>query len=679
MKLIKKFVICLFLGAQLNSCVDLDIAPQNIIDKDYVYTADGLTSYMASMYAALPMEDFNMSDQGNHNGFFFWNNIKWDMVSTGESCNFAAKDMYVPQKGYWSNGYKIIRQANTLINDLSNNSYELQDVDQWVAEAKFIRAYTYFAMVKRYGGVPIVKEPQEFTGNESELWVARSSHENSIDFILQDLDDAIMGLGEEKIAGRANKYVAAAFKSRVALYAGSVARYGGLFDYTSSEGVKLCGLPSSKAEQYFKQAYSASLIVDEGGYSLYEGDADKALNFRNVFVKADDSPESIFVRRFNINNNVHSYDAVYSPKRMTTTYGGYFSPTLDWVELFDGLPIDPQTGYLKTTDNDGNYIVYENASALFVDAEPRLRGSLLLPDEKFKGLVIDIRSGIIREEVEPSTLIKKFVVDDGFTITPWNTNAWFKENVIVNTQDVFQQKPYINSNGEELKINGLDGPDNGGTKGTLTGFYGAKWLDYNMSIGETALRRSTSTWIDIRYAEVLLNRAEAAVELAQNGIELFEEKNLFQDAMSCINKIRKRAGASLLESVSDLVSSPIVNSRGSGPRSFVFAPNKGLHVIRVERYKELAFEHKIYWDLRRWFTFHEQIQQYRRRMIAPFMFAKGAYIDENTGNPVGQYIYDTRVCERGDNILTFNNRDYYDKIPDIERQRNPLLEQNNQY
>ena len=66
-------------------------------------------------------------------------------------------------------------------------------------------------------------------------------------------------------------------------------------------------------------------------------------------------------------------------------------------------------------------------------------------------------------------------------------------------------------------------------------------------------------------------------------------------------------------------------------------------------------------------------------MLAPFMFAKDATLDASTGNPVGKYIYDTRVCERANNSLTFGNKNYYDKIPDGQRKINPLLEQNNQY
>ena len=84
-------------------------------------------------------------------------------------------------------------------------------------------------------------------------------------------------------------------------------------------------------------------------------------------------------------------------------------------------------------------------------------------------------------------------------------------------------------------------------------------------------------------------------------------------------------------------------------------------------------------DLTNHESVHDQINQYRRRMLAPFMFAKGAEVDEATGNPIGKYIYETRVCERANNTLSFATKNYYDKIPDGERKINPLLEQNNQY
>lgn len=678
MKNWKKILMCVALSGMFAGCQDLDIPPKNILSGTDIYNEGGITAYMAALYARLPMEDFNMSDEGDHNGFQFWNCIKWDMVSTGEAVNRNQIGIYTPQKGYWSEAYQIIRQANTLIQDLPNYVGTLPGAEKWIAEAKFVRAYTYFAMVKRYGGVPILKEPQALSGNEKDLWVARNSHEECIDFILSDLDEAMQNMDTKNVQGRANRYVAAAFKSRVALYAGSVARYGTMFDY-SKDGVQLCGIPATKANNYFQQAFDASVLVDEGGYKLYNADADKEKNFRNIFMKANDSQESVFTRQYDINNNVHSFDAIYCPPRMTTTYGDRYNVTLDWVELFDGLPIDPATGRLKTTDANGNYIVYNDEKELFANAEPRLKGSLLMPGETYKGVTLDIRSGLIKENIDPSTPIAKFIADDGQTTVAWANVPWFKENVIVTTVDSRKQEPFVSSTGAKLNINGIDGPANGGSTSTLTGFHGSKWLNLNWTVAETQLHRSTQTWIDIRYAEVLLNRAEAAIELAQNGVTSYASKDMLQDAMECINKVRERAGAKLLTSVNELDATAIANERGTGFCSFVFAPNKGLQVVRVERYKELAFEHKIYWDLRRWFTFHEQIEQYRRRMLAPFMFVKGATQDTSTGNPVGKYIYETRVAERGGDRISFANKNYYDKIPDGQRTINPLLEQNNQY
>ena len=677
----KNILMATALCGAFTGCMDLDIPPKNIITGSDIYNEGGITAYMAALYARLPMEDFNMSNEGDHEGFFFWNNIVWDMLSTGETVNRNNPGIYIPQKGYWDEGYQIIRRANELIQDLPNYVNTMPQATEWIAEAKFIRAYTYFAMVKRYGGMPILEAPQQMGGNDEDLWIARSSHEASVDFILKDLDDAIAGMTTNKVAGRANKYVAAAFKSRVALYAGSVARYGGQFNYTGESGTMLTGIPETRANDYFQQAYDASLIVDEGGYDLYNSDGDKEVNFRNVFMNADNSPESIFVRQYNINNNVHSFDAVYCPPRMTTTYGDRYNVTLDWVELFEGLPLDPATGRLKTTDDDGNYLIYPDEKTLFANAEPRLRGSIMIPGETYKGITLDIRSGIITEEIDPATnpKIAKFVADDGETTLNWNTNEWFNEHVKVTNEDVNAQKPYVNNLGENININGMDGPTNGGKQLTLTGFHGLKWINLNWTVGETQLHRSTQTWIDIRYAEVLLNRAEAAIELAQNGVSNYAGKDMLDDAMQCINRVRERAGATLLASTAELSATPRVDGRGTGIGSFVFAPNEGLHVVRVERYKELAFEHKIYWDLRRWFTFHTQIDQYRRRMLAPFLFAKDATLDEATGNPVGKYIYDTRVSERANGRITFENKNYYDKIPDGQRKINPLLEQNNQY
>jgi len=672
----KKLILLLviFLGV-LSSCQKMDIPPKNILTSEDIFNEGGITAYMAGMYNHLPMEDFNVSEDNRYGGFYYWNNIKWSQLSTGETVNRNNTGLFIPAAGYWKQGYQVIRNANVLIESLPEYVGQLDGAEEWIAEARFIRAYTYFYMVKCYGGVPILDKVQEIGVTESDLWVARNSHKECTDFILADLDYAMANMPATSAKGRANKYVAAALKSRVALFAGSIAKYGGNYTHTVDD-VMLCGIPAENANDYFQQAWEAAKVVEQGGFALYQGNSDLEENFAEVFTKADVSSESVFIRQYDYVNYVHDFDAVYCPPRMTTTYGDRFNVTLDWVELFDGLPIDPATGKLKTTDDAGNYIVYDGPAGLYANAEPRLRGSLLIPGKTYKGIEVDIRRGVIKETIDPSTLIQKFVADDYNTVTTYETNVWFKANVALWTGNVYLQTPLTTSTGVKLNIAGLDGPTIG-TQNTLTGFHGRKWLNTAKTVSDTKLRNGSQTWIDIRYAEVLLNRAEAALELAQAGVTTVDGIDMQTDAFEVMNIIRTRAGATLLTSSADLSTDPAY-TRGTGPGGFVLAPNRGLQLIRVERYKELAFEHKLYWDLRRWFTFDSQILNYRRRMVSPFLFAKGATLT-SAGNPTGKYIYDVRVCEKANASLTFATKYYYEKIPTGEIQTNPLLKQNNQY
>ena len=78
----------------------------------------------------------------------------------------------------------------------------------------------------------------------------------------------------------------------------------------------------------------------------------------------------------------------------------------------------------------------------------------------------------------------------------------------------------------------------------------------------------------MRYAEVLLNRAEAEYELGTSNAANIG------DAFTVINEIRSRAGAIPLASAASMT----------------------IDTIRKERRKELAFENKTWWDLRRWRT-----------------------------------------------------------------------------
>src|SRR5690606_23196214 len=132
----------------------------------------------------------------------------------------------------------------------------------------FIRAYTYFALAKRYGGVPIIQRVLNYPDESiEELQVPRSSEEETWDAIASDFDYAIAAMDEKSPRSTANKYVAAAYKSRAMLYAGSIAKYNTITlsdDFNS----QVCGIPAARAVDYFKQSYDAAKLL-EGNFQLY--------------------------------------------------------------------------------------------------------------------------------------------------------------------------------------------------------------------------------------------------------------------------------------------------------------------------------------------------------------------------------------------------------------------------
>jgi hypothetical protein len=134
----------------LTSCVDLDITPKNILTAEDIYSEGGIKAYMAGMYRSLPMEDFHYrTGNADRAGYFHDLNI-WQLgTATGEMCNEDSGHGQYHQSGYWGDGFQLIRQANTLISNLPNYPELADKSAAWIAEAKVIRDYVYFARTKR--------------------------------------------------------------------------------------------------------------------------------------------------------------------------------------------------------------------------------------------------------------------------------------------------------------------------------------------------------------------------------------------------------------------------------------------------------------------------------------------------------------------------------------------------
>lgn len=646
---LNKIISIIFFCTTLFSCTDLDIAPINLLgEKDIYGSSEGVMSNMARIYGRIPMEDFKY----HYPTGFNYNGTQYKQMSalTGEAVGRDTQAADNEGFSYWDEGYSQIRDINILLEKIPvyATSMSESEMNTYLGEARFARAFTYFALVKRFGGVPLVDAPIDYPASVDMegTHLFRSSEESIWDFIAADLDYAIEKLPENSPQkGRVNKYVAASFKSRAMLYAGSIAKYNTVNDVENQNGVsvRICGIPSNRANDYFKAAYDAAqFVVASQKYKLYKGEWSannreaQYQNFKNLFMK--ETTENIFVKYYDISNTSHDYDQSVQPNQTKT--GGNDSevnPSIDFIEMFDGIQKD-ENGNFKNIDDNGKYYLYDSPLSAFSNAEPRLRATVILPMDTYRNQKIDIRRGIWTGDASDgiSPLANEGDVGNCNQLTDPN----LKLASSLGANPVITLNPG-DPNGATMRAAGINGPVSNWDFGNIGGIYLRKYLKES---GPTNGFNSTQSWIEIRYAEVLLNQAEAAYELFLAG----QSGTTYRDvAFNNINQIRERAGANLLSTAADLNS---------------------IQIIRVERRKELAFENKTYWDLKRWRVLHEEQNNRRFRVLNSFYStdAQKYFLSVKFQEPRGGYQY----------IFTYDTRYYYQPIPNSEINKNPNMKQN---
>ena len=641
----KKIIYLLLIGCVITfaGCKkNLDVPPTNIInDADIFSSVSGIDGYMARIYSQIPMEDFKWNPSTGFKTFF-----------NGSTATFTGEAISRDQAGgiegfnYWADAYALVRDCNYFMETLPKyaGNFSTTQVNNWQGEARFIRAFTYFALVKRYGGVPLVDKVltkpgqaiDEVAANIDSFKIPRASEQAVYDFIGNDLDFAYTNLPETNKGGRTNRYAAAALKSRAMLFAGSVARYN--TSNLTAGSVQVAGIPAAKANDYFKASFDAANLLN-GKFSLYKNGwsaTDKvaqANNFAQVFLDKA-SAENIFIRMYKFPDAVHWYDYNNIPRQLWNNGGAaQTNPTLNFVEMFEGLPKNAD-GSFQTTDAGGKYLLYDNLSGPFVNAEPRLKGTVLLPGDVFKGVAIEMRRGIYNGPVAGGI---SRLLPLGSTATYPTTNFIGQAGPEITTAYVtLPDGTRMNAAGGSGFYSNINGVASG-----ISGFTIRKYLDPTKAAADIANNRSEQSWIELRYAEVLLNRAEAAYELYNAG----QASSYQQQALTDINAIRERAGATL-------ITLPQLNS---------------VDTIRKERRKELAFENKTWWDLRRWRIIDKEQNNTQWRILNP-IFAFNAL----------KYFFDDRPDERNSRF-TFDPRWYYQQIPAAVIAKSPNIVQNPGY
>ena len=166
---------------------------------------------------------------------------------------------------YWA--YTAIRQINEFIEGVNSSKFEQAYKDQKISEARFLRGFIYFQMVKRFGGIPLITKVLSLDSPKEELYPARNKEAEVYDFIGKEMDEIAALLPASYTGGDYSiptKFAAYALKSRAMLYAGSIAKFGSI----ALNGV--LGIPAADADKYFTASLNASkMIMDNTAFALY--------------------------------------------------------------------------------------------------------------------------------------------------------------------------------------------------------------------------------------------------------------------------------------------------------------------------------------------------------------------------------------------------------------------------
>ena len=680
----KTFILLLFGLWSAVACTELDIPPKNIItDNDLLTNESGMDIYMARMYSYMPFEDFKYMGKWGFN-FSSWLGAT-GIEGTGEAVNrdgisttFTGEDT-----PYWGMAFTLLRDANHLMETLPEYQGNFSEVtyNHYLGEAYFVRAFVFYAMAKRFGGVPLVTKTIAYPAEKEALEVPRASEEETWNQILADFDKAVeLLMPKSPKRGYANKFVALTCKSEAMLYAGCVAKYnqtvtGHLTGFGQKTGVRVIGFAEDSwqaaSRKYFSEAYKAArTVMTEGGYSLYKkkwAAGDREGQYQNMVDMFSDltSPENIYVREYIYPTLTHGYDAYSAPFIFRSPLSAGTCPTTDFVELFDGFDRYAD-GTIRVTDgvsnSDGKYVLYDTPLKFFENAEPRLRAYVLFPGDVFKGREIEVRAGVYTGNVPISPLFTDYSYAaatsyyqglDAYTKNP--------KTLYLSPKSASGQEKAPLTGGGTMTAAGKNGPFHDDGEATLTGLYARKWLNPDPSF-EANEGKSAQPFVLMRYADVLLNAAEAAVELALAGEPSPVGDDMLQVATDAIKAIQERAGATQLSA----------NLTGN---------EASRNLVRKERRKELAFEHKTKWDLRRWRVQHEEgrdyfwgeyrdknmfsnSSQYRFRGLYPFYSTQA-----------NKYFFDVRFQWVKQKTFGYNPVDYYFAIPSAEVTKSPVIDQ----
>ncbi|GGC12378.1 starch-binding protein [Parapedobacter defluvii] len=578
MKSIKTLIVIpLFL---VSSCTYLDVVPDNVATVDNAFTMRNTAEkYLFTCYSYLPKTGNHIYDPAVLGADEMWS-IRENWASLSVVRGF--QNVVNPFFDYWV-GYEGgiplfhgIRDCNIFLANI-HKVQELTELERrrWIAEAKFLKAYYHYFLLRMYGPIPIVRESLPISAGIEEVKVYREPIEECMAYILQLLDEAVVDLperieAEETELGRITQVICLAVKAQ-ALTLNASPLFNGNPDYasfTDNRGVQLFTATYDHekwllAAEALKKAIDLAHSVGNKLYYYSENDPNGAMvsertnltmNIRGA-VTAKWNPEMIWA---NPNDLVTSQQAEAQARLDGNTPGlastsGILAPTLRMAEFFyskNGVPIeedkswryDDRYALRRATAEDIHYIQegYETVELHF-DREPRFYGSLA-----FDGAI------------------------------------WYGQGRKSETNNWYVQAKLGQYSGGK--------PSNGYSS---TGYWPKKLVNADN------VYSATNNYTIVPYPSPIIRLADLYLMYAE---VLNEYYGPTEEAYHYIDLVRARAGlGAVAESWRLHSSEPEKPSTQEGLRE----------IIHQERGIELAFEGVRFWDVRRW---KKAIQEFNQQV-----------------------------------------------------------------
>lgn len=375
-------------------CQKLDPFEFNTVrsKEQIVTTYEGLQSMLTSIYTDLPDGLFYIwggggaammaaaTDEAEYtyetNPVQLFNTGSWNAVNNPDQV--------------WGDYYRAIRKVNQFLESIGYVDLDrwkndpdpaqqavyqqrLEEIARWPYEARFLRAFYYFELVKRYGGVPLLNKSLSL--NEDFSQVKRNTLQECIDFIINECDSAAGKLPLNASTapyiaandlGRVTKLAALGLKSRVLIYAAS-----DLFNTPSWAGgyanTELISIPlGDRAARWKAASDAAKAVVDlAGGITLG--------SYKNLFsTQVFTSPEILLCRRYNASADFEVYN---SPKGSPRGQSGT-TPSQGMVDAYE-VKVN------ATTSKDFDWADPELAANPYANRDPRFEFSIVWNASRF--------------------------------------------------------------------------------------------------------------------------------------------------------------------------------------------------------------------------------------------------------------------------------------------------------